>query len=51
MRKLLDLLGLGNSEDLAAFVKTHKTQQDAQLTEAQRREKAADDALSRRCRP
>ncbi|MFE4958712.1 hypothetical protein ACFRCW_32930 [Streptomyces sp. NPDC056653] len=37
VRKLVEQLGFGKSEDLAAFVKAQQDAQDAQLTKVQRR--------------
>ncbi|MFD3495890.1 hypothetical protein ACFWWB_35925 [Streptomyces sp. NPDC058690] len=44
VRKLVEQLGFAKTDDLAAFVKAQQDAQDAQLTEVQRREKAAEDA-------
>ncbi|WP_406515629.1 hypothetical protein OH809_25215 [Streptomyces sp. NBC_00873] len=44
VRKLVEQLGFGKAEDLAAFVKAQQAAETAQLTEVQRREKAAVDA-------
>ncbi|MGW3657229.1 hypothetical protein ACWD6R_16710 [Streptomyces sp. NPDC005151] len=46
VRKLVEQLGFAKTDDLAAFVKAQQDAQDAQLTEVQRREKAADDAAA-----
>lgn len=46
IRKLLEQLGFGKAEDLTAFVKAQQDAEAAQLTEVQRREKAAADATA-----
>lgn len=44
VRKLLDQLGFGKAEDLTAFVQAQKDAETAQLSEVERRERAATEA-------